>query len=180
MVTLVFPGVASPLNVFILGVPHLNPAVSVLMRWPTASSVQGGPVGYCGDSPGPHPLPWEGHFLIFEVCVNSSCRGLSLPTGWLLEGTVPSLLAASFQISSIAFLNWASSRSLRAICNCGGAPIKVAVTRGRLGHHLPTWNWCFDAKGMLPPHSHIFSCLGASRRTDMELYRFIVPCNGCT
>ena len=36
------------------------------------------------------------------------------------------------------------------------------------------------ARGVLAPHSHIFSCLGVSRRMDTEFYRFIMPCHGHT
>ena len=74
----VFPGVASLLKVFILGV---NLVARVLIRHPMSSSVCGEPVG-CGDCLlGPHPPSWEGNLLIFHIGVPTSCQSPSVAQG---------------------------------------------------------------------------------------------------
>ena len=98
--TLVFPGVASPLKVLILGVPILSPAVSVLRRWPTFALAQGGLADCCMGSPGPHPSFSEGHFPVIHVGYPTTPRDPqdcprvthvgSPPTSWLpLTGHPP-------------------------------------------------------------------------------------------
>ena len=57
--TSVFPGVASPLNVLIFGVPNFSPAVSMLEVTNIPLCLRG-PVGYCTGFLGPHPLPLGG------------------------------------------------------------------------------------------------------------------------
>ena len=64
--TWVFPGVASPLKVLILGVPILSLATGMLRRWLISASAQGGPAGCWAGSPGLLPSPMEGHFPVIH------------------------------------------------------------------------------------------------------------------
>ena len=169
--TLVFPGVAFPLNVLIVRVPNHSLAASMLRRWPNISSVWGGPEGCCAGLLGPHP-PLEDHFPVIQYSINSSCRAMSLTQRWPKWGCCPSLLALSSWISSKTSLSWASLTSLRARWNC------AQDSWGWLGDHFSTQNWHLGTRRTPAPRGHLFPYLCNCNWADTDLNGFIVPCHG--
>ena len=94
--TSVFPGVASPLKVLILGVPILSLAVSMLGRQLTSTSAQGGLVGHYVGLLGPHLLTPLRSTSLSSMSVSFLPPGtLRLPRGDLCWGCFPSLIAIS-------------------------------------------------------------------------------------
>ena len=111
--TSVFPGVALPLKVLILGVPNLNLAARILWRQPTFSSVQGALQATVVAHWVPIPSPLEGNLLVLHIRVPSSNKGPPVTQGCgPLGDTFNSLCATSCQRSPISCHYWASPRSM--------------------------------------------------------------------
>ena len=147
--TSVLPGMASPLKVFIWGVPSCNPVARVFIMCPTSSSGwvgaegQGGcplhshPPSGCGRGSkwlfwGFPPSPsWKGDLLVIQIGIPISHR-ISPRCWWWVSGECIQLLESDLLAEILHELSQPIICKIPKVCLqlVWGPPTQVRVTRG--------------------------------------------------